>query len=82
MSTAGNFFAGALELFGEIAMLYSAAKRQFDTLAAPRPSWEDVTNQLGGNRALCVIPCITSPGLRVVISVPPNSESDCGSMTA
>jgi predicted nucleic acid-binding protein len=51
-TTAGSFFAGSLELLGEIAMLHSAAKRQFDTLAAPRPSWEDVTNEVGGNRAL------------------------------
>jgi predicted nucleic acid-binding protein len=50
--TAGRFLAGALELFGEIMKLHSAAKRQFDTLAAPRPSWDDVANEVGGNRVL------------------------------
>ena len=51
-TTAGSFLAGSLQLVGEIAMSHSAAKRQFDTLAAPRPSWEDVAHEVGGDRAL------------------------------
>jgi predicted nucleic acid-binding protein len=48
----GQVLGSAVELFGEISVLHSGAQRQFATLAAPTPSWDDIADDLTAEQCL------------------------------
>lgn len=48
----GRVLGGAIELVGEISALHSDAQRQFATLAAPTPSWDEIHDDLTTERCL------------------------------